>query len=86
MVVMTRKIMAGVQVLLCCGMLCALLVDWMLSSLPGAWRWMVAAPFLPALVMSGDYLLRPSDRNGIHRGTINHEKGFRCSASFRARP
>ncbi len=43
----------GSQVLLCCGMLMALLVDWMLLSLPGAWRWMVAAPIVPALFMSG---------------------------------
>mmetsp|Transcript_16261 Transcript_16261/g.48710 ORF Transcript_16261/g.48710 Transcript_16261/m.48710 type:complete len:947 (-) Transcript_16261:1340-4180(-) len=47
------------EVLLCCGMLCALLVDWMLSSLPGAWRWMVAAPFLPALFMSAALFVLP---------------------------
>lgn len=41
------------QVLLCAGMLAAALVDWALSSLPGAWRWMVAMPLAPALFMSG---------------------------------
>lgn len=43
----------SVQVLLCAGMLSAALVDWGLSSLPGAWRWMVAMPLAPALLMSG---------------------------------
>ena len=44
------------QVLLCAGMLAAALVDWALSSLPGAWRWMLAVPLIPALLMSGQWL------------------------------
>lgn len=41
------------ELLLCAGMLAAALADWALAGLPGAWRWMVAAPILPALLMSG---------------------------------
>ena len=54
----------GVQVLLCAGMLTAALVDWGLSSLPGAWRWMVAMPLAPALLMSGARLPSAIIRGG----------------------
>ena len=52
------------QVLLCAGMLTAALVDWGLSSLPGAWRWMVAMPLAPALLMSGGQLASAHIRRG----------------------
>jgi hypothetical protein len=40
------------ELLLCAGMVAALLCDAALQSLPGNWRWMVGAPVLPALVLS----------------------------------
>lgn len=39
--------------LLCLGMLMAVLADWGLQHAAGGWRWMVGLPVLPALVLSG---------------------------------
>ena len=41
------------EVLLCLGMLMAVLADWGLQHAAGGWRWMVGLPVLPALVLSG---------------------------------
>jgi len=41
------------EVLLCLGMLAAVLADWGLQRVAGGWRWMVGLPLLPALVLSG---------------------------------
>lgn len=42
------------EVLLCTGMLAAVLANWVLERLPDGWRWMVGAPIVPALFMSGE--------------------------------
>jgi hypothetical protein len=65
------------QVLLCAGMLTAALVDWALSPLPGAWRWMVAMPLAPALLMSGGQLhMHP--RVGWGAASWSHLHGMRA--------
>jgi hypothetical protein len=69
------------QVLLCAGMLTAALVDWGLSSLPGAWRWMVAMPLAPALLMSGAqpastaYITRWPAASSMH---VEEQRGAVC--------
>lgn len=41
------------EVMLCIGMLSASLVNAALENLPGNWRFMVGAPIIPAVLMSG---------------------------------
>jgi len=54
------------EVLLCLGMLAAVLADWGLQRVAGGWRWMVGLPLLPALVLSGapDARRRPAAHAG----------------------
>jgi hypothetical protein len=40
------------ELLLCAGMVAALLGDAAFQGLPGNWRWMVGAPVAPALLLS----------------------------------
>ncbi|KAI3430693.1 hypothetical protein D9Q98_005282 [Chlorella vulgaris] len=60
------------ELLLCAGMVAALLCDAALQSLPGNWRWMVGAPVLPALVLSLSLCLLPeSPRWLVIRGQLD---------------
>ena len=62
--------------LLCLGMLLAVLADWGLQHAAGGWRWMVGLPVLPALVLSGV----------ISRGSASKSQGPRRASggSFEA--
>ena len=40
------------EVMLCLGMLCAMLVDAALEHVPWNWRWMVGAPVVPAVFLA----------------------------------
>ena len=47
------RIVEVYEAMLCLGMLAAVLIDAGLQHLPYNWRWMVGAPVLPAILMSG---------------------------------
>ena len=47
------RIVEVYEAMLCLGMLAAVLIDAGLQHLPYNWRWMVGAPILPAILMSG---------------------------------
>ncbi|KAK9835166.1 hypothetical protein WJX81_002425 [Elliptochloris bilobata] len=53
------RIVEVYEVLLCLGMLMAVLADWGLQHVAGGWRWMVGLPVLPALVLSAALVLLP---------------------------
>lgn len=46
------RIVEVYEVMLCLGMLSAILIDAALQHAPYNWRWMVGAPILPALVLA----------------------------------
>lgn len=46
------RIVEVYEVMLCLGMLSAMLVDAALQRVPWNWRWMVGAPVLPALFLA----------------------------------
>ena len=51
------RIVEVYEVLLCIGMLMAMLVDAALQSVAHNWRWMVGAPVIPALFLAGRFSL-----------------------------
>ena len=46
------RIVEAYEVMLCLGMLSAMLVDAALQHAPHNWRWMVGAPVVPAIVLA----------------------------------
>ena len=47
------RIVEVYEVLLCIGMLAAVLADVALAHVPNNWRWMVGLPVVPGMVLSG---------------------------------
>lgn len=52
------RIVEVYEVMLCCGVLMAMLVDAALQSVVYNWRWMVGAPVIPALFLAGKWATR----------------------------
>lgn len=49
------RIVEAYEVMLCLGMLSAMLVDAALQHAPHNWRWMVGAPIAPAIVLASEH-------------------------------
>lgn len=47
------RIVEVYEVVLCIGMLAAVLADAALAHAPSSWRWMVGLPVVPGIILSG---------------------------------
>ena len=74
--------MEAYEVMLCLGMLSAMLVDAALQHAPHNWRFMVGAPIVPAIVLASELPLPMLPGMGACDSLFLKLKGLYCGAPF----